>query len=421
MSKTALIVDDSASARVVLSRILSEHALDVDTAESAEQALDYLLSQRPDVIFMDHLMPGMDGFQAVQAIKANPDTATIPIMMYTSQEGELYVGQARALGALGVLPKQVKPVEVSKVLQSLHLIPDEERDDGEEQGPPELDGPMLARTNDAELAGLLTELFQQQRALLREEIRDGYQQLALQRGELEDSVAPGEERSYGIGPVAGALIVVAAALAFWFAYLYWETEQRWQQANDRNARLLDTLEQQQTVRDLQVPAETETQSIDLVLDALQWGVNETGRYGFADLPLDDYRAELLSSLFQRLETAGFTGVVQVDSHVGRYCLASAADGSLVLASPDTPVAECVQLGWGPTEAVALGQRQTLSFANTVAAANGNAADGVTVRVTSHGSDQPNTDYPPLAAGLSAGEWNQVADLNNRIEITLLPD
>jgi CheY-like chemotaxis protein len=46
--------------------------------------------------FMDHLMPGMDGFEAVSAIKNNPHTATIPIMMYTSQEGELYVGQARA-------------------------------------------------------------------------------------------------------------------------------------------------------------------------------------------------------------------------------------------------------------------------------------------------------------------------------------
>ena len=105
MAKTALIVDDSASARFILSRLLSEHELNVDTAESAEDALDYLARQRPDVIFMDHLMPGMDGFQAVKAIKANPATATIPIMMYTSQEGELYVGQARALGAVGVLPK----------------------------------------------------------------------------------------------------------------------------------------------------------------------------------------------------------------------------------------------------------------------------------------------------------------------------
>src|SRR5690606_17138737 len=98
-------------------------------AESAEQAIEYLGGQRPDVIFMDHLMPGMDGFQAVQVIKNNPRTATIPIMMYTSQEGELYVGQARALGAIGVLPKQIQPTDVSKVLYQLKLIPDRRSDE----------------------------------------------------------------------------------------------------------------------------------------------------------------------------------------------------------------------------------------------------------------------------------------------------
>ena len=122
--KRALVVDDSKSARVILSRMLEKYDIEVDMAESAEQAIEYLKSNRPDAIFMDHLMPGMDGLQAVQAIKGNPQTAMIPIMMYTSQEGELYVGQARALGAMGVLPKQVRPVDVSKVLYELHLLPD---------------------------------------------------------------------------------------------------------------------------------------------------------------------------------------------------------------------------------------------------------------------------------------------------------
>src|ERR1022692_547572 len=122
--KRALIVDDSKSARVILSRMLEKYDIEVDLAESAEQSIEYLKSNRPDAIFMDHLMPGMDGLQAVQVIKNNPRTAMIPIMMYTSQEGELYVGQARALGAMGVLPKQVRPVDVSKVLYELHLLPD---------------------------------------------------------------------------------------------------------------------------------------------------------------------------------------------------------------------------------------------------------------------------------------------------------
>src|SRR6185312_12362549 len=123
-AKRALIVDDSRSARLFLARMLEKYEIDVDSAESAEAAIDYLGNHRPDVIFMDHMMPGMDGFQAVQAIKNNPRTATIPIMMYTSQEGELYLGQARALGAVGVLPKQIKPTDVSKVLYQLHLVAD---------------------------------------------------------------------------------------------------------------------------------------------------------------------------------------------------------------------------------------------------------------------------------------------------------
>src|SRR5580698_8252156 len=122
MSARALVVDDSRSARAFLTRELERHELSVDGVESAEQAIDYLTRQRPDVIFMDHLMPGMDGFQAVQAIKNNPRTATIPIMMYTSQEGELYLSQARALGAIGVLPKQIRHADVSKALEQLKLL-----------------------------------------------------------------------------------------------------------------------------------------------------------------------------------------------------------------------------------------------------------------------------------------------------------
>jgi CheY-like chemotaxis protein len=123
-SKRALVVDDSKSARAFLSRILERHEITVDAAESAEAAIDYLTRNKPDVIFMDHMMPGMDGFQAVQSIKNNPRTSTIPILMYTSQEGDLYAGQARALGADGVLPKQIKHADVTKMLFQLRLVTD---------------------------------------------------------------------------------------------------------------------------------------------------------------------------------------------------------------------------------------------------------------------------------------------------------
>jgi CheY-like chemotaxis protein len=128
-AKRALVVDDSKSARAFLARILERHEIAVDAAESAEAALEYLARNKPDIIFMDHMMPGMDGFQAVQTIKNNPRTSAIPILMYTSQEGDLYLGQARALGAEGVLPKQIKQSDVTKMLYQLRLVADRRGED----------------------------------------------------------------------------------------------------------------------------------------------------------------------------------------------------------------------------------------------------------------------------------------------------
>ncbi len=128
-AKRALVVDDSKSARAFLARILERHEIAVDAAESAEAAIEYLARNKPDIIFMDHMMPGMDGFQAVQTIKNNPRTSAIPILMYTSQEGDLYLGQARALGAEGVLPKQIKQSDVTKMLYQLRLVADRRGED----------------------------------------------------------------------------------------------------------------------------------------------------------------------------------------------------------------------------------------------------------------------------------------------------
>lgn len=122
--KRALVVDDSRSARVSLQRMLEGHGLKVDLAGSGEDAIEFLLTELVDVVFMDHTMTGMDGLEAVTLIKANPRTATIPVMMYTTMEGEVYVGQARALGAVGVMPKNVQNHQLFDMLLSLGLVED---------------------------------------------------------------------------------------------------------------------------------------------------------------------------------------------------------------------------------------------------------------------------------------------------------
>lgn len=124
--QTALIVDDSRTAQMKLQRMLRSYPLEISTADSAEEALDYLNTQRPTVIFMDHSMPGMDGLEALRIIRSNPDTAPIPVIMYTAQKGEVYVGQAEAAGANEVLSKDVMDDQsLEKVLRFVRLTPNE--------------------------------------------------------------------------------------------------------------------------------------------------------------------------------------------------------------------------------------------------------------------------------------------------------
>lgn len=118
--KNALLVDDSKVARFALSKLLENRDMEVNMAGSAEEALDFLNSnQRPDVIFMDHLMPGMNGVEATKAIKGNPTTAGIPIIMCTSKKSSSFVEEARNFGVYNILTKPPQTEGLSLVLDQL--------------------------------------------------------------------------------------------------------------------------------------------------------------------------------------------------------------------------------------------------------------------------------------------------------------
>jgi CheY-like chemotaxis protein len=121
------VVDDSKSARLMLRKMLQGFSLSVDTVDSAEEALNYLRGQRPDAIFMDHTMPGMDGLSAVRQIRGNPANAAIPVAMYTSKEEADYLDEARAAGAIGVLIKPAMPETLGALLKQMHAAFDAAR------------------------------------------------------------------------------------------------------------------------------------------------------------------------------------------------------------------------------------------------------------------------------------------------------
>ena len=285
LRKCALIVDDSKSAQFVLGKLLKEHGLSVDTAESAEEALDYLIRKRPDAIFMDHLMPGMDGFQAVKAIKSNPNTATIPIMMYTSQQGEVYVGQARALGAVGVLPKQTKQVDVSNILKSLNLVPKGPSEGVEVMPPPKpKPPPPVAKPRAApdrnresltyaKLRDLIEEVLGEQAREQRQEIKKDVlasydifakrviSELRPAKPAEAESPPPAEEPEFPwrkVVPTA-ALIMLALILAG----LYFDSRTDLAAVTDENARLRSSLTEQLGVNTEQAAELSELKSTQL--------------------------------------------------------------------------------------------------------------------------------------------------------------
>ena len=122
---TALVVDDSKSARIMLSRLVKKNGLEVNMVESGEEAIAYLESSAlPDVIFMDHMMPGMDGLETTKAISQNKLTAHIPILMYTSKEGDKYEAELLASGAYGMLGKPAKPERLIALIAELNERPE---------------------------------------------------------------------------------------------------------------------------------------------------------------------------------------------------------------------------------------------------------------------------------------------------------
>ncbi len=116
---TALVVDDSKLARITLRKLLKKKNInEVTMVGSAQEAFEILETSLPDIIFMDHMMPDMDGFEATKIIKANPHTSHIPIIMCTGKEDANYLDLALAAGASGMLSKPPISSDLHKVLDA---------------------------------------------------------------------------------------------------------------------------------------------------------------------------------------------------------------------------------------------------------------------------------------------------------------
>lgn len=83
-----LIIDDSPTEIFALTRMLEEHGFQASNATSGEEGIAKARRDQPDLILMDVVMPGMNGFQATRKLAKDPQTAAIPIIMVTTKDQE---------------------------------------------------------------------------------------------------------------------------------------------------------------------------------------------------------------------------------------------------------------------------------------------------------------------------------------------
>ncbi len=113
---TVLFVEDQFELRAVHSAYLQSHGFQVVTAETGEAGLDLARSVHPDIIVLDHSLPGRSGVDVARTVHEDPAMATIPIVMMTAVPYGAIGQKARAAGCVSFLAKPCAP---SRLLQEV--------------------------------------------------------------------------------------------------------------------------------------------------------------------------------------------------------------------------------------------------------------------------------------------------------------
>ena len=119
MRKKVLLVDDSATVLMMEKMLLAKGPYTVITARDGREAIEKAKSEQPDIVLLDVVMPNLDGLSACAAIRTQPETAHIPIIMVTTRGEESNVETAFRNGCTDYVTKPINGVELLTKLSNI--------------------------------------------------------------------------------------------------------------------------------------------------------------------------------------------------------------------------------------------------------------------------------------------------------------
>ena len=122
MKKKVLLVDDSNTVLMVEKMILSKGPFEIVIARDGVEAVAKSKSEMPDIILLDVMMPNLDGLSACAAIRAQPETAGIPIIMVTTRGEEQSIEAAFRNGCTDYVTKPINGLELLTKLQNIFEV-----------------------------------------------------------------------------------------------------------------------------------------------------------------------------------------------------------------------------------------------------------------------------------------------------------
>ena len=120
MAKEILIVDDEPSIVIPIQFLMEQQGYSVIVAENGEDALDIIHKYKPDLVLLDIMLPGIDGYEVCEIVRLNPKYRHIKIIFLTAKGREVEIAKGMALGADAYITKPFSNADVvSKVKELL--------------------------------------------------------------------------------------------------------------------------------------------------------------------------------------------------------------------------------------------------------------------------------------------------------------